>query len=228
MDFSRYAIYLTLPEGPLSEFGAAWLGWDAATGRETVAPEVDGLPAPAHDITATPRKYGLHGTIKPPFRLAEGTTYEELNGAFAALCKSCNPATTGPLELARLGSFLALIPTGDTTQLADLAATMVKSLDRFRAAPTEAELEKRRKSRLSPRQDALLTQWGYPYVMDQFKFHITLSGRLTKQHAEQTHAALLPHLAPHLVDPFRVDALTLCGEDEQGRFHELHRYTLSA
>ena len=226
MDFSRYAIYLTLPEGPLSEFGVAWLGWDAATGRETVAPEVDGLPAPAHDITATPRKYGLHGTIKPPFRLAEGATYEELNDAFATLCKSCSPATTGPLELARLGSFLALISTGDTTELADLAASMVKSLDSFRAAPTEAELEKRRKSRLNPRQDALLTQWGYPYVMDEFRFHITRSGKLGNQ-ADAVKEVLTPRIAPLLPRPFEVSNLTLVGEDGAGQFHHIQRYTLS-
>ena len=95
------------------------------------------------------------------------------------------------------------------------------------ATLTEAELDKRRKSGLNARQDALLTRWGYPYVMDQFRFHITLSGKLDRDTAEQVRDALLPYVEPRLPRPFAVDALTLCGEDSTGYFHELHRYALS-
>ncbi|ASP19154.1 phosphonate metabolism protein [Antarctobacter heliothermus] len=226
MHFSRYAVYVTLPKGPLSEFGAQWLGWNAATGERPDAPMIHGLPMPVHDITATPRKYGLHGTIKPPFRLAEGQSFDALHDEFAAFCAAHSPVTLEGLALTRLGSFLALTPVGDTNDLATLAARAVETLDPYRAPLTETEMDKRRKSGLSERQDALLTQWGYPYVMDQFRFHITLSGRLNKTDAEQVRAALLPHIDQRLPRPFTVDALTLCGEDQTGYFHELHRYAL--
>lgn len=226
MEFSRYAVYVTLPEGPLDAFGAAWLGWDAKRGRPVAAPEVAGLPQPPHDITATPRKYGLHGTVKPPFRLAPGTTPDSLAEALAAHCAAQPKVTLDGLALSRLGGFLALTPTGDTTALAALAGSTVAALDAFRAPATEAELAKRRKSGLTPRQDALLVQWGYPYVMEEFRFHITLSGRLGAE-ADAVKAALAPHVTPLVPQPFTVDALTLCGEDDKGMFHELHRYALS-
>lgn len=227
MHFSRYAVYVTLPKGPLSEFGAQWLGWNSATGERPDAPMIHGLPRPAHDITATPRKYGLHGTIKPPFRLAEGQAFDALHDAFAAFCGSHSPVTLDGLALTRLGSFLALTPVGATDALACLAAQAVETLDPFRAPLTEAELAKRRKSHLSERQETLLKRWGYPYVMDQFRFHITLTGRLIKSEAEQVREALLPHIDQRLPRPLTVDALTLCGEDKTGYFHELHRYALS-
>ncbi|MBV7394674.1 DUF1045 domain-containing protein [Mameliella sediminis] len=227
MHFSRYAVYVTLPKGPLSDFGAAWLGWNAATGERPDAPMVHGLPMPVHDITATPRKYGLHGTIKPPFRLAEGQSFAALQDAFATLCGALAPVTLDGLALTRLGGFLALTPTGGTDALSALAAQTVEGLDRFRAPASASELDKRRKSGLSARQEDLLVQWGYPYVMDQFRFHITLSGKLGKETAEQVRTALLPHIDQRLPRPFIIDALTLCGEDATGYFHELHRYALS-
>jgi putative phosphonate metabolism protein len=228
MTFSRYAIYFTLPKGPLSEFGAAWLGWNAATGERPDAPLIDGLPAPAHEITATPRKYGLHGTIKPPFRLAQGQTFETLKNGFKIFCAQQSAFALDGLELTRLGRFLALTIAGDQTPLADLAANTVKALDPFRAPLTPADLERRRAANLTPRQDELLMQWGYPYVMEEFKFHLTLTGKLPKAQTLQVETALQPVLTPLLPKPFVIDALTLCGEDENGMFHELHRYTLSA
>lgn len=227
MQFSRYAVYVTLPRGPLADFGAAWLGWNAATGERPAAPMVHGLPMPVHEITATPRKYGLHGTVKPPFRLAEGHRPDDLHDALGTLCAALAPVTLDGLALTRLGSFLALTPTGDTAALTALAARVVADFDPFRAPPTEAELDKRHKANLSARQQDLLRDWGYPYVMDQFRFHITLSGRLSPEEAEQVRRALLPRLEDKLPRPFVIDALTLCGEDSTGYFHELQRYALS-
>ncbi|MGP6087182.1 DUF1045 domain-containing protein [Antarctobacter jejuensis] len=227
MHFSRYAVYVTLPKGPLSDFGSAWLGWNAATGERPDAPIVPGLPMPAHEITATPRKYGLHGTIKPPFRLADGHSHDELHDAVAAFCAARAPVVLDGLALTRLGSFLALTPVGETDALSALAADSVRDLDPFRAPLTEDEMAKRRKSRLGARQEALLAKWGYPHVMEHFRFHITLSGKLDTARAEQVRAALLPQLEDRLPRPFTIDALTLCGEDQTGYFHELHRYALS-
>ncbi|TMV36066.1 DUF1045 domain-containing protein, partial [Thioclava sp. BHET1] len=81
-DFSRYAVYYAPPAGPLADFGAGWLGWDPVAGLPRAHPAVAGLPCPVAELTATPRKYGFHGTLKPPFRLAPGT---EAGGLIAAL-----------------------------------------------------------------------------------------------------------------------------------------------
>lgn len=226
MQFRRYGIYYTPRPGALAEFGAAWLGWDVASGTPVPHPSIDGLPLPVEDITATPRKYGLHGTIKPPFFLANGTNETELSSAFATLCASLQPITLNGLKLSRIGSFIALTIDGDQTPLATLAGQAVRDLDAFRAPPSEAELARRRKSNLSPRQEELLAQWGYPYVMDEFRFHITLSGRLGRD-AEAVIDALTPHITLLLPTPFCVDSLTLVGEDNDGMFHEIQRHTLT-
>ena len=74
--FSRYALYYAPPVGSdLADFGAAWLGWDAATAKPVPHPNVPDLPRPVSMITETPRKYGFHGTLNQPFRVAEGRQY---------------------------------------------------------------------------------------------------------------------------------------------------------
>lgn len=226
MAFQRYAVYHT-PQGALGRFGADWLGWDVESGRPTTPPDIEGLPAPWNDITGTPRKYGFHATIKPPFHLAEGWTETDLLTAFTTQCDLAAPVTLDGLELAQLGRFLALVPTGDTGPLNRLAADTVRTLDPFRAALTDADLARRRASGLTPEQDALLLHWGYPYVMDQFRCHYTLSGKLPKAQARQLHATLDPLVTPLIPRPFRIDTLSLCAEDAQGRFHLVHRATLS-
>ncbi|WP_420556799.1 DUF1045 domain-containing protein [Roseovarius sp.] len=226
MAFRRYAVYHT-PQGALGRFGADWLGWDLERGQPTTPPDIKGLPAPWDDITGTPRKYGFHATIKPPFRLAEGCTQADLVAAVTTHCAHSAPVTLDGLELAQLGRFLALVPTGDTQALDALAADTVRDLDAFRAALTDADLARRRASGLTPEQDALLLQWGYPYVMDQFRCHYTLSGKLPKAQAGQLRAALDPVVTPLLPQPFTLDTLSLCGESAAGRFHLVHRATLS-
>jgi putative phosphonate metabolism protein len=222
MSYTRFAIYYVPPDGPLAEFGATWLGWDVLTGREVVQFDLPGL----HDITLTPRKYGFHGTLKPPFRLAEGETRAGLEGAAAALAARLAPAHCEGLQLSQLGAFLALTPHGDLGGLRRVAEACVRDLDAFRAPATEAELARRRKAGLTERQEALLTQWGYPYVFEEFRLHLTLSGRLSEEEAAAWATTTQAQL-PSLPAPFALDQIALCGEREDGRFELLHRYTLS-
>ena len=222
MSYTRFAVYYLPPEGVLADFGAAWLGWDCVTARTLVPPHVPGL----HDVTMTPRKYGFHGTLKPPFRLAEGTNVAGLQEALVQMAATCAPAQSDGLALTALGRFLALTPVGDTSGISRLAATCVEALDAFRAPPGEAELARRRKARLSERQEALLQRWGYPYVMEEFRFHLTLTGRLPVDkitHWTDTARAHLPPLPAHFV----MDAVALVGEREDGRFELIQRYTLA-
>ena len=227
MDYTRHAIYYAPEPGPLATFGARWLGWDAEAGAPLAHPTVPDLPQPVGKITETPRKYGLHGTIKPPFRLAPGTTENALNDALAAFCADQPAVTLDGLDLAQLGRFLALRPEGDETALNALAAETVRVLDAFRAPLSDAELTRRRTANLSPEQDALLLQWGYPYVMESFRFHITLTGKLPKAQARQTAQVLKAHLAPLLPQPFRIATLSLMGEADDERFHLIARHELT-
>ena len=228
MDFNRFAVYYAPPaEAAWGGFATRWLGWDMETGAEAPQPDIPGLPLPTAEITATPRKYGAHATIKPPFRLAEGMTREGLEAACATFCATQAPLHMEGLTLARLGRFLALRPVGDTAALDALAASVVAALDRFRAPAPEAELARRRAAGLSPAQEENLARWGYPYVMGEFRFHITLSGKLPKPALGAVEAALARDLAPLLPSPFEIGDLALVGEDAAGRFHLIHRYALS-
>ena len=87
MSYSRYAIYY-MPHGAFAEFGAHWLGWDPQTGTETKGIALEGLPRPREILTKSPKKYGLHATLKAHFRLAQGKTEAELMSAFKAFCKN--------------------------------------------------------------------------------------------------------------------------------------------
>lgn len=224
-NYSRYAVYYAPRPGPLAEFAAAWLGWDPAGGSTVPHPQLQGLPRPVAEITETPRKYGFHGTLKPPMRLTGSV--DALHEDLSALAARLAPVGLPGLALTRIGSFLALTIEGNAAPLARLAAEVVEALDPHRAPPSEAELERRRRARLSPAQEDNLARWGYPYVMAEFKFHLTLTGKLAFGEAEKVAEVLQPVLAPLLPQPFEVPDLCLFGEAEDGRFHLLHRYALT-
>lgn len=224
--FARYGVFFTPQPGALADFGAAWLGWDSAAGVARAHPDLPGLPVPVADLTERPRKYGFHGTIKPPFRLAPGTGAAGLDAALATFCTHTAPVTLDGLQVARLGGFVALVPVGSVDALARLAAAAVETLDGFRAPPTAADIARRDPDRLTGRQRDLLARWGYPYTHDEFRFHMTLTGPLGAQ-ADAVCAALDPVVTPLIPRPFRVDALTLVGADAQDRFHQIARYPLT-
>lgn len=220
----RYAVYYAPEAGGFADAAAQWLGWDAKVGRVVAQPRV---PVPLSDWTAEPRRYGFHGTLKPPFRLAEGLVLADLDRALADLARQLPAVTLEGLDLAMLDRFLALIPQGDTAALSALAAEVVARLDPLRAPLTAAEIARRRPERLSQRQRDLLDRFGYPYVMEEFRFHLTLSGPLSVPDLASLRPLADAHFAPHLPRPFRLADLCLFGEAETGQFHLLHRYRLS-
>jgi hypothetical protein len=225
-DCIRYAIYL-IPDAPLCVFGAGWLGWDIETGRAVPHPAIPDLPQPLARLTAAARPYGFHATIKPPFRLAPDRTPDALAQAVAALAATCAAPVCDGLDLTHLDGFLALTPQGDTTDLDAMAARVVADLDGFRAPAPPEEIARRRAAGLTPAQDAHLLRWGYPYVMDQFRCHFTLTGRVSVPEAAMIRTTLDPILGPLLPQPFRADSLCLVGEQVGGGFRLLHRYALS-
>ena len=226
MGHRRHAVYWTPPPGPLSRLGAAWLGWDPARGEGVPHPDVPGLPRPAVEITEAPRRYGLHATLGPPMRLAEGAGEGDLDQVVEALAAGLAPARAEGLRVARLDGFVALVPDGDGAALGALAAEVVRALDPLRAPAGAEELARRRAAGLSAREEALLVRWGYPYVMEAFRFHATLSGRLSDADAAAVEAALAPMLAPGLPRPFVLGEIALMGEGDDGLFREIRRYRL--
>lgn len=228
--FERYAVYYAPEAGSaLGGFGNAWLGWDPARDEVVNRLAVDGLESgEIADVAGTPSRYGFHGTLKPPFRLAAGAGYEDLAGAVADIAER-NPAFEVPgLRLSALGAFIALIPDPDDGPIRALAAELVRELDGLRAPLSDEELAHRRKSGLTGRQDALLAKWGYPYVMEEFRFHLTLTGALSDGMRAKVFDALRPVLRPIEEEPFRFRSICIFGDPGSGRpFRLLDRFTLS-
>ncbi|MGP3697061.1 DUF1045 domain-containing protein [Rhodobacter sp. NSM] len=225
--FSRYAIYWTPEDGPLARFGRGWLGWDPQTGEPVPQPPVAGLPRDVALITQAPRKYGLHGTLKAPFRLAEGVDVTDLHAAIVALCPYLAPVTLPALKLERIGGFLALVPAANGAAVAELASEVVRALDGFRAPLSEAEIARRRPERLSPRQRGHLSDWGYPYVFEDYRFHLTLTGELPEAELAEVEAVLDLLLQPVLDEPLRIGSLCLFAEAADGRFRMLERLAIA-
>jgi putative phosphonate metabolism protein len=224
---SRYAIYYAPDErSDLWRFAASWLGRDPVSGEAAQRPAVDGLDADfVAEATASPHHYGFHATLKSPFSLADGVYAAHLVHALSEFAARRAPFAAPRLELARLGHFLALGLSAPDARMDALAAACVREFDRFRAPPTEDELARRRKAGLDERQQALLAKWGYPYVMDAFRFHMSLTGRLPDADLDRVEAALTPHVAPFCAAPLPVDSVCLYWQkDRQTPFMLIRRF----
>ena len=226
-DFQRYAIYYAPRSGAFAEAAAEWLGRDPATGRAVPQPDLPGLPRALAGLTGAPRRYGFHGTIRAPFRLAGGVTEAMVQQAVAGLACRLAPVRMAGLGLHRLGGFLALTPEGDDAALIALGAEVVRALDPLRAPLTPAEVARRRPGNLTERQRELLARWGYPYVMEEFRFHLTLSDDLPPDEARALGAVAAEFFAPVLPQPFAVEDLCIFAEDGAGLFHLIGRHPLT-
>lgn len=215
----RYAIYFApTPQSHEWELGSQWLGRCSATGQVRNQPTIAGLTLAEFDaLTTAPRRYGWHATLKAPFALAEGISEESLCVAMANLAKSLSVFEMPALRVARLGDFLALTPDGDTAKLNAIAEACVTEMHHCAAALSEGELQRRRISRLTSRQDSLLVRWGYPYVFEEFQFHCSLTGPLGELSQHQIAAVERAARATFDALPnWRFDALALFLEPTPG------------
>lgn len=214
----RYALYFTPgPDNPLTLAGASWLGRDAFTGRLLPAVRLGGLSASERSrFVAVPGRYGFHATLVAPFRLKPGFTEGDVLEAADLLAAACMPFMIPRLAVSRLSSFLALMPAAPNTDVSGLASVAVDHFDALRAPPTDSEILRRNPERLSDRQRGYLGRYGYPYVKDEFRFHMTLTGPVTAIEASRIEAALEPVLAPVLAAPVQVDTVSIFVEPEPG------------
>ncbi|MGF6650000.1 hypothetical protein OKW34_000562 [Paraburkholderia youngii] len=196
--------------------GSTWLGRDAQSGERRAQPQPPGLTRPLAALTDSPRRYGWHGTLVAPFRLGAGVTQHDVLAAARAWALGRQPFAL-PVEAATLGDFVALRPADadGETRIRELASNALESLDGLRARPSAADLERRLAAPLTERQRALLLQWGYPYVFDEFRFHMTLSSSLADPDERATLLAWWRERAPAL-GPLAVDQAALFVEPAPG------------
>ena len=216
----RVAVYYApRPEDPLFSLSAAWLGRDPESGAVVPQPDIPGLD----EVTTEPRLYGFHATLKPPMRLRRGIDWDALMSAAVDLVTGIAPFALPSMEVADVHGFLALRETEPSPGLQALADLCVAWLDEFRAAPTDAELARRRRTGLSPGQGAMLRRWGYPYVFGTWFFHMTLTRRLSADEKARYRPAAERHFASALAAPRCVSDICLFTQAELG-----HPFLLAA
>lgn len=221
----RYAVYFAPPsESEWWDFGCKWLGRDPISGQERAQPRIPAFPAAqmAH-LTADPGRYGFHATLKPPFEMVTECSRADFHAAVSALACQQTAFALGRLEATRLGSFIALCPRVVSAQMQELAQACVEELDLFRNSAGAQDMARRRGANLNSRQDALLERWGYPYVLEEWRFHMTLTRSLL--HGED--AFLLEWLRPRIerlnASPLSVNALCVFEEPVRGAPFRLTR-----
>jgi putative phosphonate metabolism protein len=225
---SRYAIYFTPPPlSPLAVFGAAVLGYDSSSGADVPHLDVEGIAAgELAAATEAPRRYGFHATLVAPFHL-EGGNESDLVEAVGEFCDRSDAVDLGSLQVGILGKFIALRPSADVPQLNELASRCVEFFDPFRLSLSSADRARRSNGKLSPRQMAYLDRWGYPYVFEEFRFHMTLTGSLDEYDQMRFFPALSETYQTLAASNPELDALSLARQrDSSSRFEVIARCTL--
>ncbi|WP_236841665.1 DUF1045 domain-containing protein [Bosea sp. PAMC 26642] len=216
MSGPRYAVYYApSADSELWRFGSATLGYDALTGADIPFAVPAGCDASTWpDLTAEPRRYGFHGTLKAPFELASGRSEGQLRAFAHNYASGLDPVPLSGLTVTALGPFIALTPVQQSDALQRFAFALVQAYEPFRAPLSESDLARRLKSPLTPAHRAYLEAYGYPYVGDAFRFHMTLTGSLppdavapTRQALAQAYAASVP------AGPVAIDRIALFKQD---------------
>jgi putative phosphonate metabolism protein len=217
----RYAIYFVPdPETELYRFGASVLGYDAYTGNDTSF--ISSAAPDWLDKIREPRTYGFHATLKPPFRLTADAVASDLEKALDAFAKSHRQIDVGPLEVRSLGSFIALVPAVPCSPLDQLAGACVQHFDDFRAPMNVEERARRLATSLSEQERINLDRWGYPYVFDNFRFHMTLTGPLVDADRAQTLKWLITEFASRTAAQRLILDRLVVAHQTDGSFRVVH------
>ena len=207
----RFALYFAPPPGSkLERFSRQWLGRDHITGHPVEQEIIDGLsPDDQQRITSSARHYGFHATLKAPFALKRGCSRDELHLAAESFAQERKPFAAPPLQLSGLSRWIAFTLSRPSAEMDRLAADCVRDFEPFRAPITDHDLERRRRNGLTPRQDDQLLAFGYPYIFDDFHFHMTLAGPLDPPEKGMISDLLRKRAAPIEKLILEVDAIAI-------------------
>jgi len=224
----RYAIYYAAaPDSELEQFGASLLGYDAYSSEELPFP--DGVPTDWRELTRDPRTYGFHATLKAPLTLATGRTENQLVAACELFADAARPVPLIKPVVDSLSGFIAVIPSEPSAELERLAADCTRAFDFFRAPLTPEDRARRHPAKLTTRQCEYLDRWGYPYVMEEFRFHMTLTGRLPAERRDNVVAMLRNRFAVIGVAALEIDRIALFRQDDAAsRFGIIGHWPLRA
>jgi hypothetical protein len=136
--------------------------------------------------------------------------------AVCAAVAGLKPFALPKLKLTSLDGYLALTLATPSHAFQTLADACVIATDPFRLPPSDSELARRRRHGLTETQEALLNRWGYPHVLQEWRFHMTLSRRLTPSEMAETLAAAQSHFEKALKIAREVKNISLFVQAEAG------------
>ncbi len=228
-DAPRYALYFVpQADSALYRFGSNVLGYDCYTGND-----LDGvvdLPDDRAELTSDPRRYGFHATLKAPFYLTPDYDEAMLLQTFRAFAAEPRAIASFAPVVRSLSGFLAIVPRETSAALTQFADDCVTAFDQFRAPMSDDDRARRNPARLSERQREQLDRWGYPYVFEDFRFHMTLTGSIPETRRpiiEKVLGSMFMRFG--IPDTIAIDTLTLvCQRDPQSRFRVLAQRDLVA
>jgi putative phosphonate metabolism protein len=229
-NYPRYAIYYApAPGSDLDRFGAQLLGYDAFGGGDL--PFADGIEQTVPDwreLTQDPRKYGFHATLKAPMPLASGSTEAELLSACESFAGTPRKIPVIRPVVDSISGFITVVAAEPSAELERLAADCTREFDSFRAPLTPEDRARRNPSRLTPRQRDYLDRWGYPYVMEDFRFHLTLTGRLDTERRANILPILQQRFAALGMTTLTIDRIALFRQDNaDSRFTIIGHHALT-
>jgi putative phosphonate metabolism protein len=228
----RYAVFFVpAAKSDLYRFGSSVLGYDCYSGEAVARPcELADNEAEWRNLTDEPRRYGFHATIKAPFHLSPISTELQLIEAVQSFALSQHMMATIAPAIELLGGFAALVPRQPEPCLEALAARCTIELDSFRAPMAAQERGRRIAAGLSQAQIENLDRWGYPYVLEEFRFHMTLTGRVDRGRREAVLTELRQSFARRCGESkIPIDRLALLKQDgPQTPFRMLTQAQLSA
>lgn len=225
----RCAIYFVPPaDDPLQIAAAQWLRRDPYTGARVSWP-VEGLVETDHAfLTAAPRRFGFHGTLKAPFRLAPEYEIGDLQAALDRFCRRLPAVTVPEMRIVPIQNAFALVPAVPMLELNDLAADFVTAFDIYRSPITDLDLARGDIGRFNGQQFDNLRNWGHPNVFDQFRFHMTLTGPIDELERDHVALVLQRHFGDLATAPLHIGQVALFVEPEPNApffVHSSHQFT---
>jgi hypothetical protein len=215
----RYAVYFA-PNVEQHWWAQAsqWLGRCAVSQQMNVQPLIAGVSTKRFaELTEHPRRYGFHATMRAPFVLTSQYQPTDLIDRVNMLCRDVKPFVLPRLQVTLLDQFLALVPERNAAQVTLLEEQCVTVLNDYAEPLGPEELGRRRSAGLSAQEDALLLRWGYPYVLERFRFHCSLTGSLVSA-SRQEISALTQAAHQHFdqLPPCLFDSLAIFVEPTRG------------
>ena len=234
--YSRFAIYYAPTKGSgLEEFGKQWFGWDPLDAKFINKKQrinylnrfgIKNLKNIDKNVLIA-KKYGFHGTLIPPFKLNKNYSTNTLFKKTEDIAKKFKKFKFYKFKLKIINNFYAFIQNKKNSDINKLSNRLVKELFKFRSPLTKKEIDKRNPSKLSKLQLNILYKWGYPYLMTEFNFHMTLASEVTgnKLYSELKKIEKKKEIILNEINNF--DKIYIYGENQKGMFENLENFSLS-